>query len=236
MTIAICEDNIECANQIKHLISSYFKSKNLEIPKIKEYHDGESLLSDNVDLDILFLDIELPGISGICVGREIKSVNRNTIIFVVTSFMEYIDDAMRFNVFRYIMKPIDTDGFYRNLSDALYRYSNDIKKYIVETHDTAYTLYSTDIIMVEVTGHKVSVQGVNGIYHSVKPMKYWQELLLTEPMFYQSHRSYIVNFHHISSYTDDSIGLYKDSCTAFLTKRKRVDFKNKYLMYLENTR
>ena len=66
---------------------------------------------DKGSKDIVFLDIEMPGMNGIYVGNELKSQNRNIIIFVVTSYSEYLDEAMRFHVFRYLSKPLDKQRF-----------------------------------------------------------------------------------------------------------------------------
>ncbi|MCQ5300311.1 response regulator, partial [Blautia wexlerae] len=68
--------------------------------------------------DIVFLDIEMRGMYGIYVGNELKSEIRNVIIFVVTSYSEYLDEAMRFHVFRYLSKPLNNQRFLRNLKDA----------------------------------------------------------------------------------------------------------------------
>ena len=45
--------------------------------------------------DIVFLDIEMPGMNGIYVGNELKKVNRNVIVFVVTSYSEYLEDVYK---------------------------------------------------------------------------------------------------------------------------------------------
>lgn len=61
----------------------------------------------------------MPGINGIYVGNEPKRLNEHTIIFVVTSYSEYLDDAMRFHVFRYLSKPLDKHRFFRNMKDDI---------------------------------------------------------------------------------------------------------------------
>ncbi len=49
----------------------------------------ESLLADPEEKDIVFLDIEMPGMNGIYVGNKLKKANKNVLIFVVTSYSEY---------------------------------------------------------------------------------------------------------------------------------------------------
>ena len=93
-------------------------------PEIVSFDNGESLLSDNGDKDIVFLDVEMPGFDGIYVGNKLKQQNESVIIFIVTSFIEYLDAAMRFHVFRYLSKPIDKQRLFQNLDDALELYTS----------------------------------------------------------------------------------------------------------------
>lgn len=93
------------------MIAEFFRRMKIKVPEIQSYNSGEALLSDTGSKDIVFLDIELPGLDGIFVGRELKEKNHNVIVFVITSYAEYLDDAMRFHVFRYLSKPLDKQRF-----------------------------------------------------------------------------------------------------------------------------
>ena len=102
-----------------------------------------TLLADAMDKDIVFLDIEMPGLNGIYVGNELKNKNPNIIIFIVTSYSEYLDDAMRFHVFRYLSKPVDPNRLFRNLKDAIELYNTTVTKIPIETKKRS--LYGTRI-------------------------------------------------------------------------------------------
>ena len=75
----------------------------------------------------------MPGFDGIYVGNELKKQNESVIIFIVTSYLEYLDAAMRFHVFRYLSKPIDKQRLFQNLDDALELYYSINQKIAVET-------------------------------------------------------------------------------------------------------
>lgn len=235
MRIAVCDDDALMLEQLQKYIRIYFEKICAKCPEIACFPDGESLLSDKGEIDILFLDIEMTGINGIYVGNELKRRNKNIIIFVVTSYSEYLDDAMRFQVFRYLSKPLDVRRFFRNLKDALNLYNTITVKVPVETKQGVHTLLASSIIAVEALGRKVVVHSTLRDFESVHNMQYWLELL-PENCFFQTHRSFIVNFEHVTDFDHTLVHMAGGLFSAYLTKRKYSAFKEAYLLYLESMR
>lgn len=235
MRIAICDDDVLIIQQIKCLIRIFFETKGIKCPEIVSFTSGEALLADQQDMDILFLDIEMSGINGIYAGKELKKANDKLIIFIVTSYPEYLDEAMRFHVFRYLSKPLDRQRFFRNMGDAVDLYHAITFRVPVETKYGIHTLPAASIIMIEAQGRKVTVHTTLDDFESVHTMQYWLELL-PKNCFFQTHRSFIVNFDHISDFDHSLVHLADNQFQAYLTKRKYSAFKNAYLLYLESTR
>ncbi|HIT89642.1 MAG TPA: response regulator transcription factor [Candidatus Merdenecus merdavium] len=235
MRILICDDDPLITENLSKLLIDYFKKNNLKNLEIETFYSGESLLSDTGDKDIVFLDIEMPGLNGIYVGKELKKQNESVIIFIVTSYIEYLDDAMRFHVFRYLSKPIDKQRLYRNMKDAISLYTSFTKKLPIETKNGVHSVYSIELISIEAIGRKIIVHTTAADYESIHSMKYWIDMLPSQT-FFQSHRSFIVNMFHITSFDHELIYLYNNQLTAYLTRRKYSSFKDTYLLYLESTR
>jgi len=234
MRILICDDDALIIEQLQKHIRSFFKNISLKCPEIVCFSDGESLLADTGEKDILFLDIEMPGINGIYVGNELKRANDNIIIFVVTSYSEYLDDAMRFHVFRYLSKPLDINRFFRNMKDAIDLYNTMTINLPIETKQGVHTLPASSVIAVEAQGRKVTVHTILRDFESVHNMQYWLELL-PKNLFFQTHRSFIINFEHVTNF-DRNLIYMTAGLSAYLTKRKYSLFKESYLLYLESTR
>lgn len=235
MRILICDDDKLMIEQLEKYIHTFFEQNCMKCPEIISYTCGEALLKDSGEKDIVFLDIEMPGMNGIYVGNELKKANKNTLIFVVTSYSEYLDEAMRFHVFRYLSKPLDRQRFFRNMKDALGYYSSMTTKIPVETKQGIYSFPTSQIIAIEAYGRKVVVHTVQQDFDSVHNMNYWLELL-PKNCFFQTHRSFIVNLEHVMDFDHSTIHLSNHQITAYLTRRKYTTFKNAYLMYLESTR
>lgn len=235
MRILICDDDSLMIDQIEKYIKIYFRKTHAKCPELVCFSNGESLLADKGDKDIVFLDIEMPGMNGIYVGNELKRANENVIIFIVTSYSEYLDEAMRFHVFRYLSKPLEKQRFFRNLKDAIDLYHTMTIKIAIETKQGVHTIPAASIISVETVGRKVIVHTIAQDFESIHNMQYWLELL-PKNCFFQTHRSFIINFEHVSDFDHTLVHMAGNQFHAYLTKRKYSAFKDAYLLYLESTR
>ena len=235
MRIVICDDDSMVTKQLSKYINEFFDRSGIKCPEIVVFDNGETLLQDTREKDIVFLDVEMPGMSGIYIGRELKKEKEHIIIFLVTSYTEYLDEAMRFHVFRYFTKPVDKQRLFRNMKDALRLYNTAITKIAVETRQNTHTVFASDIIFIEAENRKVIIHTIPDDKESVRIMQYWiKELKLN--CFYQSHRSFIVNLEYVSGFDHNLIYLYNNQFQAYLTRRRYTQFKEAYLLYLESTR
>ena len=235
MRILICDDDALIVEQLQNYIMSFFENIGVKCPELICFSDGESLLADKGEKDILFLDVEMPGMNGIYVGNELKKKNDKIIIFIVTSYSEYLDEAMRFQVFRYLSKPVDKQRFFRNMKDAVELYNTMTIKIPVETKEGIHTLSASAVIAVEAQARKVIVHTTLCDFESVHNMQYWLKEL-PKNCFFQTHRSFIINFEHVTDFNHSLVNMYGNQIHTYLTKRKYSAFKEAYLLYLESTR
>ena len=154
MQIAICDDDPMIIKALQKDLEQYFRKLHLSCPPISQFTSGEALLNNKEEKDIVFLDVEKPWLIGIYVGNTLRERYPNILIFIVTSFMEYLDDAMRFHVFRYLSKPIDRQRLFRNLDDALAQYHASSKKIAFETKERCHTHMPSSIVMIEAISKK----------------------------------------------------------------------------------
>lgn len=235
MRIVCCDDDPKIGEQLREYLQLYFKEISTPFPEFSIFASGEDLLKDDGKIDIAFLDIEMSGLNGIYTGSELKRRNPNVIIFIVTSYPDYLDEAMRFHVFRYLSKPIDKNRLFRNMKDALFQYSTVSSKIQIITKGLTDVVSMKDIIFIEARDRKIFVYTQKKIYESTQKMQFWIDKF-PHNCFFQTHRSYIVNLRYVSSYDNTVVKLYDNQYIAYLTRRKYNAFKNAYTMYLESTR
>jgi len=154
---------------------------------------------------------------------------------MITSFSEYLDDAMRFNVFRYISKPLDTKRLYRNLDDALLAYKHNQERIIsFDSDNTTISCSSSDILFIETMRKRLIVQTINNKYSFYGSINAYEEKL-SPFSFYRCHRSYLVNLEHVVQFSQDEI-ILDNNQSIYLARRKHSDFKKHWLQYLGNTK
>ena len=235
MRIIFCDDNVEILDQLQKYVCEFFKGLGGSMPDFAAYSSGDELLAKETYADIAFLDVEMPGRSGIHVGARLKEINPKIKIFIVTSYPDYLDEAMRFQVFRYLSKPIDKNRLFRNLKDAMYQYNMDTKDIPIATMDGIIVLPAERIVCAEAIQRKSDIYTLDGVFQSPNGIYYWCTAL-SLPCFYFPYRSFIVNMKYVYEIKKDIVllkygGQVKE---AYLARRRYSEFSSKYLMYLES--
>ena len=155
-------------------------------------------------IDILFLDIHLPKISGM---DFLKTVNNNAQVILTTAFTDYAIDSYEFNVVDYLLKPFSFQRFVKAVAKA-HNASKVLASLPVEMAPTkaqpffiksGYDLIkieSSDIIYIQSDADYTQIKTKDKSHLSIETLKQWMEKL--DDSFCQIHKSYIVNVNAIS--------------------------------------
>lgn len=116
--IAVCDDTAEDIKLLSGALSAYDPTF-----EIITYTDGRTLIDEFLDfdlsVDLLFLDICMPGIDGINTAQEIRARHKDVKIIFLSSSKDYYPQAYEVFAFNYIVKPFDRERLYAVLSRAL---------------------------------------------------------------------------------------------------------------------
>lgn len=237
MRIVFCDDEPLILVQLQKLVQEFFSTLGGTQPEFAAYKSGDLLIQNETRVDIAFLDVEMPGVSGIHIGAKLKERNPQVKIIIVTAYPDYLDEAMRFQVFRYLSKPIEKTRLFKNLEDAVYAYNMESREYPISTSEGIFIRRAEEIVCVETTERKVTVHTTDEQFVSSKNIDYWRQTL-NLPCFYATHRSYIINMRYVFNIYKDTVVLkYADKeKPAFLSRRKYSQFKDAYLMYMESVK
>ena len=228
MRIAICDDQQEYRKLIIQYVQFYFKEHLIGL-EAYEFRSGEELLSSDKTFDIVFLDIEMNELNGIQTTKELKIRNKNTIIFIVTAYQKYLDDAMDLNVFRYIDKPIQAKRLYNGLDKAIDLINNNEITFKTR-EDGIVTIHKNDIIFVEVKRKIVYVNTIEKQYIAREKMDFFKENL-TSSYFAIPHIAYVINFNFVKKFQRDKVQL-KNNQIVSIAPKKQTEIKKKFMQFM----
>ena len=103
--IVVLDDDICCIEAIKDISRRHFEHVDEEY-ELRCHTDTEEFLNEmkERDCDIILLDMELPGTSGLEVGSKVKLCQPDAVLIFITNYVEYAVAAYEVNAFRYIPK------------------------------------------------------------------------------------------------------------------------------------
>lgn len=228
MKILVCDDEQMYVDTIRQHIEMYACEKGVSF-EIDCYNNAKNLLDNIKYCDIAFLDVEIGDIKGTDVARKLKEVNKYIIIFIITSYNKYLDEAMDLNVLRFIVKPIDTKRLYAGLDKALSLIDNSYVDLFLKNGNTQIKIPINEIMFIEVEGKKTKIQTKDAVYYSTDRLKVWKKRL-TPTFFFQIHSSFIINMKYISQYDRDEV-IIDNKYKIPIAYRKQTEFKNYFTNY-----
>lgn len=231
MNVLVCDDENTNLEMLEKHIREYAAAHCLKANIFATDCSKEILTNDTV-YDLAFLDIQMPEIDGITIAKELKERNEKVVIFFVTAFDEYQDEAMDLRAFRFFEKPFNVQRLYASLDKAL--------QYIDETYIDLF-LYNDgedkkilvdDIVYIRRDNRKVILLTRDGTeYVTRRDLNQWIEEL-PNTFFYQVHKSFLVNLHYITKNSYSVIWL-NDNIRIPVASRKQVDFHKYWFKYLK---
>ncbi len=232
MKIAICDDEQRIRQEIKEALSNYFSDKLLNV-EFYEYTCGQELLDCDHNFDMVFLDVEMPVLNGVETAKILKAKNSNIIIFMVTAFSEYLDDAFELGAYRFLQKPLNIVRLYRSLDAALLTISNKNIKVLCANNESV-VIPINSIVYCESYKRKSKIITTNGDYISKEHIDYWKNKL-NELNFYSPHTSFVVNFNYIERFNRKSFVLsYSDKTVEIsVAPKKQQEFRKKIFLFAE---
>lgn len=165
--------------------------------------------------DLVFLDIEMPGHSGLELLDFFNDSEINFSIIFTTAYNQYAINAFKLSAIDYLLKPLDAESLVKSVlqyeknvskNSSLELLRNNLKPQSVKKL-AIHTVSSIDFIVLD----EIAFLKADGAYTQIvlnddskilssKNMKYFEEVLQSNEKFIRCHKSYIVNVTAITSY------------------------------------
>lgn len=228
LEIAIIDDEKVFVDILHNKVSALLSDMNADY-RITTFVESEKLLqaSSHQQFDLLFLDIDMPNITGMDIAHRIRLKNMNTEVIFVTNKEELVYDTIKYGPFRFIRK----SRLELEIEEALRNYlkksgQKNVTRFF-STDNGKTSVKVIDIVYVEVQSHKLTIHlndktiYANGNLNDI-------ESDIEKYGFIRIHKSYLVNFRYIEFIHQKEVIL--DDGNALPLSRRKLDFVQKELM------
>ena len=122
MRIAICDDEKSMGQILEEKVK-----KLLPDAVVETYLSGDALISSGCKPDILFLDIQMPGMDGMETAKMFRQDNEDMILIFVTAAEEYVFQAFDVGAFHYLVKPFSDEKLKEVVTKAVHNIKRSFK-------------------------------------------------------------------------------------------------------------
>lgn len=185
ITCVIIEDQPPAQRILQKYIGD---SENLELKNtFSDVIKAQEYLT-KMTVDLIFLDIHLPKISGI---DFLKSFKTKSGIILTTAFSDYALESYEYNVVDYLLKPFSFERFNQAISKLVVDKEFDNPYILIKSGYDLIKLNQNEIVFIKADGDYTEITTLEKNYLSTDTLKQWLEVL--NQNFCQIHRSFIVN-------------------------------------------
>lgn len=170
-------------------------------------HNGEDAIAlvDKLEVDAVFLDIQMPVMNGMDAARVLSSRPRKPFIVFVTAFNNFAVDAFQVDAVDYILKPFDENDIERVLKKLQARLRPKptslprpfLKKVLAETGDRLEVIDVAQIEYFQAENRQIFIRTLAGKRYEIRNRLHELEEALDPADFFRCHRNFIVNVNQI---------------------------------------
>ncbi|MDD6071444.1 MAG: LytTR family DNA-binding domain-containing protein [Clostridiales bacterium] len=226
MILGICDDEELICKELVSVIYKVLEEQRIT-GEVEYFTSGRDLLKEIDRFGLVFLDMDMPDMDGMEVGREIEAENPECKIVVASSREDRFKETYRIHPLRFISKPFDEE----EVKDAIKAYTENLIGYAeIEMYRNrkSYWFRQRDIHYIASFRGYVEMMVDGCVYRKDISLKQLEEIL-DEEMFFKVHKSYIVNLLWVKEIKADEVFVGKIKIP--LSRRQRKEFEDAYIRF-----
>ena len=218
--IAIVENDADERTKIRQCLS-FLEEKDHFAFYITEFSSGTAFIGAyEPKYDIVFMDIEMPGMNGMDTARELRKIDPGVILIFVTNMAQYAIAGYEVDALDFILKPINKYSFAIKVKRAVNRVPKKTEDYLtVKTDGELKNIQISSVRFLDIDGHYV-------VYHLIdSELREYTTLKdacrkLGRNYFVFVNRSCLINLHYVTSVGKESVMLGNDRLDISRPQRK----------------
>jgi two-component system LytT family response regulator len=199
MKILIVDDEQLASSRLQRLLEE------LKYQDITVFNDTDDVIEDlkSNSYDLVFLDIQMPKITGIELANIVLEYNPKSFIIFQTAYSEYALDAFKVGGFDYLLKPVSTETLSNSIEKVKKYLSTNVneitnKKIMGKSGSKIYLIELDDIYYIQADLDEIIIRIKDADIYVRKKIGHMQKQLEGKN-FFRIHRSIIVNVDKIKS-------------------------------------
>jgi len=204
--------------------------------------EANEFLTKNDDVDLMFLDIEMPKLGGL---EFLKILNDPPYIVITTAYPNYAVEGFELNVLDYMLKPISLERFMKSVNKIREKLKvkadtsnggqeNNAEDYIFVKSDKKFIrIHYADIQYIEGLKDYVIIRTRDSRVIALQTMKSLEKKLPTDS-FIRVHRSYIININFIDAVVGNTVEMTEEGKLKMIPVGK--NYKDDLVKIIEEKR
>ena len=231
MRIALCDDQPAQLQLLQEQCHRWGISRSVPVQTLS-FDTAEAFLFNyetDQSIDVLLLDIQMPGLSGIDLARRLRAVGDSLTLALITAIPDYALEGYTVDALAYLLKPVSDAALYALLDKAFKRTPSP---FVLIDHDgMTERIPLSSILYLESQGHDTHIVCESRTLISPHGLSHYARQL--GPSFHQIHRCYLLNLAHAASIHRKEVFL--DNETSLPVARGRFEpLSQAYINYYRN--
>ena len=225
MKIAVCDDERITLEEIEVWLNEYRETSGADF-EFELFEHYSSFANRLGEFDVFLLDYKMPDIDGLTFAKELyeKYDEKKTIVFI-TAYPEIVYDSFEVRTFRFMVKPVKKEGFFKMMNSALNRYASQKKITVKSTGETV-SLDVDEIYYITVNSKDVYIHLKDRCLLCHKTVDSFEKEL-SSCRFFRTHREFLVNMEKIASFDCKTV-VMKNGRKVQMSPRRYSKFQDAF--------
>ena len=226
MNIAIVDDEQKEIDRLREVINEYAVINRLDI-SVFPFRSGEEIIRAYrpYSFTLVFLDIYMPGMTGIEAAGSIMETDPGAMIIFLTSSDEHMPEAFSLHVYDYINKPTERERLFKVLDDALMRTTRKSEEQVLTFMSNRHTIAVrfSEILLIRTNGRNLEIVDTDGeSYETRMAFSEAEKRVAGDARFLTLMKGIFVNMDHIVRISDGRCYMTNNENVAVNVKKSKA--------------